>query len=127
MDSSHLQDQAPLHPVPSAAHFPDRPTQALRSNQLLASLPSDEYARIFPELELVSLPLGESLSESGVLTHHAYFPTDAIVSLLYVMEDGASAEIAVVGNEGSSASPCSWAAKPPPAGPWCKAPVRPTG
>jgi CRP-like cAMP-binding protein len=100
MDSSHLQDQAPLHPVPSAAHFPDRPTQALRSNQLLASLPSDEYARIFPELELVSLPLGESLSESGVLTHHAYFPTDAIVSLLYVTEDGASAEIAVVGNEG---------------------------
>jgi CRP-like cAMP-binding protein len=69
-------------------------------NQLLAALPADEYARIFPSLELVPLTLGDTLCESGIPAHHAYFPIDAIVSLLYVMEDGASAEIAVVGNEG---------------------------
>ena len=69
-------------------------------NHLLAALPADEYARIFPSLELVPLILGDTLCESGIPMRHAYFPTDAIVSLLYVMEDGASAEIAVVGNEG---------------------------
>ncbi|MDO9449855.1 MAG: Crp/Fnr family transcriptional regulator, partial [Rugosibacter sp.] len=69
-------------------------------NYLLTALPADEYARLLPHLELVFLPLGNVLYESGIQLRHAYFPTTAIVSLLYVMEDGASAEIAVVGNEG---------------------------
>ena len=71
-----------------------------RQNHLLAALPAADYARILPHLELVPMPLGEALYESGGQMRHVYFPTTAIVSLLYVMEDGASAEIAVVGNEG---------------------------
>ena len=71
-----------------------------RQNHLLAALPVDEYARLSPHLELVTLPLGDSVCEPGIPMRHVYFPTTAIVSLLYVMEDGASAEIAVVGNEG---------------------------
>jgi CRP-like cAMP-binding protein len=57
-------------------------------------------ARLQPSLELVSMPLGDALYESGTHLSHVYFPTTAIISLLYVMEDGSSAEIAVVGNEG---------------------------
>jgi len=71
-----------------------------RQNQLLRALPKLEYERLFPHLELIEMPLGEVLYESGKQLRHVYFPTDSIVSLLYVMEDGASAEIAVVGNEG---------------------------
>jgi CRP-like cAMP-binding protein len=71
-----------------------------RSNQLLAAIPPEEWARWQPELEAVTMPLGQVLSESGMPMTHVYFPTTSIVSLLYVMEDGASAEIAVVGNEG---------------------------
>jgi CRP-like cAMP-binding protein len=69
-------------------------------NHLLAALPEDEWARWLPQMELVEMPLGQVLFESGVALTHVYFPTTAIVSLLYVMEDGASAEIAVVGHEG---------------------------
>jgi CRP-like cAMP-binding protein len=69
-------------------------------NRLLAALPEDDYARLQPQLELVPLPLGWAVYESGGQQSYMYFPTTAIVSLLYVMEDGASAEIAVVGNEG---------------------------
>ena len=71
-----------------------------RTNQLLAALPDTEWARWEPLLEKVELRLGQVLYESGTTMHHVYFPTNAIVSLLYVMEDGASAEIAVVGHEG---------------------------
>ena len=71
-----------------------------KTNHLLASLPPDEWKRWQPQLELVPMPLGEVLYESGAVLSHVYFPTTAIVSLLYVLEDGASAEIAVVGNEG---------------------------
>ena len=71
-----------------------------KKNHLLDSLPAAEWARWEPLLEKVDLPLGLVLYESGSLLSHVYFPTTAIVSLLYVMEDGASAEIAVVGNEG---------------------------
>jgi CRP-like cAMP-binding protein len=71
-----------------------------RQNHLLAALPDAEWQRWLPQLELVEMPLGEVLYESGSTLGHVYFPTSAIVSLLYVMEDGASAEIAVVGNEG---------------------------
>jgi CRP-like cAMP-binding protein len=71
-----------------------------RQNHLLDVLPRSEYERLLPNLELVPLPLGRALHESGVLLNYVYFPTTAIVSLLYELEDGASAEIAVVGNEG---------------------------
>jgi len=69
-------------------------------NHLLAVLPKDEQARIFANLEPVRIELGEVLQESGQTTRYVYFPTNSIVSLLNVMEDGSSAEIAVVGNEG---------------------------
>ena len=83
----------PSLPRNSAPHNP-------RQNHLLAALPADEYARLLPSLELVPMPLAEALYESGMQMRHVYFPTTSIVSLLYVMEDGSSAEIAVVGNEG---------------------------
>jgi len=75
---------------------PHNPTQ----NHLLAALPTDEFERLAPQLELVEMPLGEVLYESGGQLNHVYFPTTSIVSLLYVLENGSSAEIAVVGNEG---------------------------
>ncbi|MEO7336832.1 MAG: Crp/Fnr family transcriptional regulator [Caldimonas sp.] len=71
-----------------------------KHNHLLAALPADEWKRWLPQLELVDLTLGQVIYESGGPVSHVYFPTTAIVSLLYVMENGASAEIAVVGNEG---------------------------
>jgi CRP-like cAMP-binding protein len=72
-----------------------------RDNQILAALPEEEANRLFPKLKLVDLPLGMSVYESGDVQRYIYFPTDSIVSLLYVLKDGASAEIAVVGNEGA--------------------------
>jgi len=71
-----------------------------QKNQLLAVLPEAELQRWLPQLEPVELPLGQVLYEAGGTLGYVYFPTTAIVSLLYVMEDGSSAEIAVVGNEG---------------------------
>jgi len=75
---------------------PHPPTQ----NLLLAALPAGDYQRLQPFLEPVALPLGSALYESGDRQAHVFFPTEGIVSLLYVMENGASAEIAVTGNEG---------------------------
>src|SRR6202165_179086 len=69
-------------------------------NHFPAALPHAESQRWLPLLESVDLPLGEVLYESGTTLSHVYFPTTAIISLLYIMENGASAEIAVVGNEG---------------------------
>ncbi|MGR4069494.1 Crp/Fnr family transcriptional regulator [Halomonas sp. LR3S48] len=71
-----------------------------RQNHLLAALTRDEYQRLVPYLERVELTLGDSLAESGKVMNHVYFPIDSIVSLLCVMEDGDSTEIAVVGAEG---------------------------
>lgn len=71
-----------------------------QQNHLLATLPDEVLERLLPHLELVEMPLGMVLYESGDTLHHVYFPTDSIVSLLYVMESGASAEISVVGNDG---------------------------
>jgi len=69
-------------------------------NHLLAALPAEDYARLLPHLELVPMPLGWAVYESGAQMGHLYFPTTSIVSLLYVMESGASAEIAVTGSDG---------------------------
>jgi len=69
-------------------------------NHLLAALSPEERDRLFPHLRLVTMPLGKVLYESGDVQRYVYFPTDSIVSLLYVMESGASAEVSVVGNEG---------------------------
>jgi CRP-like cAMP-binding protein len=69
-------------------------------NRLLAALPAEIRERVIPNLEPMHLPLGKVLYEAGDAESHVYFPTDCIVSLLYVMENGSSAEIAVVGNEG---------------------------
>ncbi|BAN46466.1 Crp/Fnr family transcriptional regulator [Metapseudomonas resinovorans] len=71
-----------------------------RQNHLLAALSEDVQQRLFCDLEQVPLPLGKVLYESGHTMRHVYFPTDSIISLIYVMESGASAEISVVGNEG---------------------------
>ena len=70
------------------------------SNGLLAALPKSEWKRWLPEVEWMDMPLGHVLYESGLALDDVYFPTTSIISLLYVMENGASAEIAVVGNEG---------------------------
>jgi hypothetical protein len=69
-------------------------------NKLLAALPEVDFERWSPHLEYIEMPLGEVVYEPGDVLSHVYFPTNAIVSLLYVMENGASAEIAVAGNEG---------------------------
>ena len=74
-------------------HDPDQ-------NHLLGALSASERERLYPHLQLVPMPLGKVLYESGDVMRHVYFPTDSIISLLYVLEDGASAEISVVGNEG---------------------------
>ena len=71
-----------------------------KTNHLLAALPAPEWKRLLPHIEAVELPLGMVLYESGSILSHVYFPATSIISLLYVMDDGASAEIAVVGNEG---------------------------
>ena len=77
----------------SKAHSPTQ-------NYLLSAMPAAEFERLSSDLELVEMPLGKVLYESGARLDHVYFPTTCIVSLLYVLENGASAEIAVVGNEG---------------------------
>jgi CRP-like cAMP-binding protein len=71
-----------------------------RQNQLLAALPATDYERLLPDLELVPLPLGWAVYEAGGKLGYVYFPTNGIISLLYVMKDGASAEIAITGNDG---------------------------
>jgi CRP-like cAMP-binding protein len=96
-----------LHPHAALARFPNRRSMTMTTtfpdalhNNLLASLPQEELARWLPQLEPTTMDLGQVLYESGKRMAHVYFPTTSIVSLLYVMEDGASAEIAVVGHEG---------------------------
>jgi CRP-like cAMP-binding protein len=77
-----------------------QPSNLPQQNHLLDALPEEDFSRIQPMLELAEMPLGLVLYESGGHLKHVYFPTTSIVSLLYVLENGASAEIAVVGNEG---------------------------
>ena len=75
-------------------------TFTAQQNHLLSTLPAEDWERIFPHVELVQLPLGKVLHEPGVPLRHVYFPTSCIVSLLCIMEDGATAEIGAVGREG---------------------------
>jgi hypothetical protein len=111
----------PHPPHPTALHNDPR------RNHLLAALPEADWLRWQALLEWVDLPLGQVMYESGRTLGHAYFPTTAIISLLYVMEDGASAEIAVVGNEGVVGISLFMGGGPHPAGRWCKAPARAGG
>jgi CRP-like cAMP-binding protein len=78
---------------------PDAPN-VTKKNRLLAALPEKDYERLLPNLEPIAMPLGWVVYETDSVQRYEYFPTDSIVSLLYVLKDGASAEIAVVGNEG---------------------------
>jgi len=82
--------------VRSAMPSPHSPKQ----NHILAALPADDYVRLLPKLELIAMPLGWAVYESGGQMGYVYFPTSSIVSLLYVMGNGASAEIAITGNCG---------------------------
>ena len=81
--------------MPAAKH-----TDNALMNHLLAALPADEFARLKPDLLPVSLSLGEVIYESGELLEYIYFPTTAIISLLYIMENGSTAEIGMSGNDG---------------------------
>ena len=102
-DSQNRQSDGFIGSTVVAMHAANAATDALndpKRNDLLAALPQAEWERWLPQLEAVQMPLGKALYESGSKMTHVYFPTTAIVSLLYVMEDGASAEIAVVGREG---------------------------
>ena len=76
----------------------DQPDPKL--NRILASLPAEDYKRLLPHLELVEMPLGWTMSESGDHVNYLHFPTSGIVSLIYLLEDGSSSETALVGNEG---------------------------
>lgn len=71
-----------------------------RQNSLLAALPKKDFERILPDLKYVDMPLGWTMSESGDHVNYLHFPTSGIVSLIYVLEDGSSSEVALVGNEG---------------------------
>jgi CRP-like cAMP-binding protein len=87
-------------PLKGRSQLPAPARHSPRQNHLLDALPAGDYERLAPHLELVPMKLGDVLYEPGDRLRHVYFPTTSIVSLLYVMEDGASAEIAIVGNEG---------------------------
>jgi hypothetical protein len=100
-DSKRLKGGPVPHPGETTAMgSPHSPKQ----NHLLAALPAEEYTRLLPHLELMPMPLGWAVYESGGQLSYLYFPTTSIVSLLYVMENGSSAEIAVSGNEGQRKS-----------------------
>jgi CRP-like cAMP-binding protein len=89
-----------MFPTMEKTPFRLGPEPAPRQNRLIAALPEAESGRLLPHLERVALPPGLVLHEAGAVQPYVYFPADSIVSLLYVMENGASAEIAIVGNEG---------------------------
>jgi CRP-like cAMP-binding protein len=95
-----VKEKASSSPLAKRSAEVSLPRHSPRQNHLLKALPAEDYKRIVAHLELVSLKLGDILYEPDVKLRYVYFPTTAIVSLLYVMEDGASAEIAIVGNEG---------------------------
>lgn len=87
-----------LHRPP--AHMTSKSCHSLSQNKLIAAMSEDVVGRLARNLELVEFPLGKVVYEASAQERYVYFPTDCIVSLLYIMEDGASAEISLVGNEG---------------------------
>jgi CRP-like cAMP-binding protein len=87
-------------PSQDGSRTPGPPHHSPHQNHLLNALPTSDYERLASHLELIPMGLGDVLYESGSQLRYVYFPTTSIISLLYVMEDGASAEIAIVGNEG---------------------------
>lgn len=93
-------ERKPLQMAKPSNTKPTPAVPSLQQNHLLAAFPSETQNRLFPHMKPVDLTLGKVLYESGDTPHFVYFPTNSIVSLLYVMESGASAEISVVGNEG---------------------------
>src|ERR1700751_5181225 len=86
--------------VPATATLPMPLSHDPQQNHLLAAMSAEERERLYPALQLVQMPLGKVLYESGDVLRHVYFPTDSIVSLLYVLADGDSSEISVAVNEG---------------------------
>ena len=99
-----------------------------RQNHLLAALPAEDRKRLLPHLELVPMPLGHVLYESGSAAASRLFPDH--LHRVPALRHGAMAprpRSPWSATTASSASPCSWAAKPRPTGPWCKAPATPTG
>jgi CRP-like cAMP-binding protein len=94
------RDSQPIPQAGEAGSPLELESETPRQNHLLAALPAAEWERLRPRMELRPMPLGQVLYEPGNAMRHVYFPTTSIISLLYVMEDGSSAEIAIVGNEG---------------------------
>lgn len=80
--------------------MPESDKTDAHKNHLLTALPAEEFARLKPDLESVTLPLGTVIYESGDRMTHVYFPTTAIISMLYIMENGGTAEIGIAGNNG---------------------------
>jgi CRP-like cAMP-binding protein len=88
------------HPGISSARGHVRAPDGYRVNHILAALPADAWQRLAPHMVLEDMPMGRVIHESGGKLDHIYFPTTSVIGLLYVMESGASGQIAVVGNEG---------------------------
>lgn len=93
-----------MNPLPNVVKK-EHPPPTTEQNYLLCALPDEVKARLTPHLELIDLPLGHCLYESGDKLKHVVFPTNSIISLIYVMENGDSAEISVIGNEGILGTP----------------------
>jgi hypothetical protein len=102
----------------------ERERERERENHLLAALLDAGLQRLSPQLERVVMPRGQILGESGYTQNNLYFPTSAIVSLMYVTEDGATTEIAVVGNEGVVGISQFLGTEPQTPKRWCKVPAR---
>ncbi len=100
VSSSRTTPKKPSPAIKAGPHKAAATGLDARDNHLLAAMPAGDFARIAAHLELIPMKLGDVLYEPGTRLRHVYFPTTAIVSLLYVMENGASAEIAIVGNDG---------------------------
>jgi hypothetical protein len=115
-----VKEAAPL-PLNGGSRMAATSAPSPHQNHLIDALPASDYERVASHLQLIPMNLGDVLYESGAELHYVYFPTTCIISLLYVMEDGASAEIAVVGNEGILGISLFMGAIPRPAAASCKA------